>query len=195
MRNFKFILPFALMTGLLLVVFGAGLAFAVEHEAEGGFHVMEWVWKVVNFAILVFVIVKFGGAAFKSFLKGRTEAIQKTLDEARQARELAEKALREVQEKLRTKDEEIAAIIAASKSSGEKERDALTAEGQKMSAKIVEQARANIDFELKRAKEAIKAEAVELAMELAEKKLKEKLTPEEQKRFLEESLSNLETSK
>ena len=34
----------------------------------------------------------------------------------------------------------------------------------------------------------IKAEAVELAMELAEKKLKEKLTKDEQERLLDDSL-------
>jgi len=45
--------------------------------------------------------------------------------------------------------------------------------------------------ELKQAKEAIKAEAVELAMELAEKKLKEKLTKEEQEKLLEDSLTKI----
>ena len=46
-------------------------------------------------------------------------------------------------------------------------------------------------MKLKHAKEAIKAEAVEIAMELAEKKLKEKLTKKEQERLLEESLMKI----
>lgn len=170
----------------------AAVAFASDGEAKGGSHVMEWVWKVVNFGILAFILVKFGGPAFKSFLKQRTETIQKTLDEARQARELAEKALKEVEERLKAKDKEVEEIIAAARLSGAKERDFLSAEGQKMSAKMLEQAKANIDFELKRAKDAIKAEAVELALELAERKIKGKLTPDEQKKLLEESLVKLE---
>jgi F-type H+-transporting ATPase subunit b len=147
---------------------------------------------VLNFAILVFVLVKFGGPAFRSFLAKRTELIQKSLDEARQAREMAQKALGEVQERLRTKDKEIEDIVSSARTSGEREREALVKEGEKMSERIIEQARANIEFELKKAKESVKAEAVELAMELAEKKLKEKITKEEQRKLLEESLARLE---
>ncbi|MBI4824086.1 MAG: F0F1 ATP synthase subunit B [Nitrospirae bacterium] len=178
--------------GLILICLVPVIAFAVGAEAEGQSHIMEWVWKVVNFAILVFILVKFLGKPLKGFLKQRTELIQKTLDEARQARELAEKALREVEERLKGKDKEIEGIISSSRQSGEKEQEFLVSEGERLSKKIIEQAKVNIDFELKKAKEAIKAEAVELAMELAEKKLKEKLTPEEQRKLLEESLSKLE---
>lgn len=170
----------------------SGIAFASGAEAEGKSHIMEWVWKVVNFGILVFILVKFLGKPLKNFLKQRTELIQKTLDEARQARELAEKALREVEEKLKGKDKEIEGIISSARQSGQKEQEFLISEGERLSKKIIEQAKVNIDFELKKAKEAIKAEAVELAMELAEKKLKDKLTPEEQEKLLEESLSKLE---
>ncbi|MDP2166976.1 MAG: ATP synthase F0 subunit B [Thermodesulfovibrionales bacterium] len=172
-------------------LFFCGLAVASE-GAEGGSNVMEWVWKVVNFGILVFILVKFIGPAARDYFRKRTETIQKTLDEARQARELAEQALREVEKKLKNKDREMEEIISSSRLSGEKERDALAVEGERLSKKIIEQSKASIDFELKRAKEAIKAEAVELAMGLAEKKLREKLTPEEQKRLLEESLVKLE---
>ncbi len=90
--------------------------------------------------------------------------------------------------RLKTKDSEIEAILAAAKKSGEQERDRIIAESSRLKDKIVEQAKTNIDFELKHAKEVIKAEAVELAMELAEKKLKEKLTKDEQERLLDDSL-------
>jgi len=44
---------------------------------------------------------------------------------------------------------------------------------------------------IEHAKEAIKAEAAEIAIELAEKKLKEKLTTEEQEKLLEESIAKI----
>ena len=56
----------------------------------------------------------------------------------------------------------------------------------------MEQAKTNIDFEVKQAKATIKKEAVEIAMELAEKKLREKLTKEEQLKLLEESVAKIE---
>lgn len=180
---------------LIFIVLFSTLAFASGGEGGHGGSVMPWVWKVVNFAILFFVLAKFGGKPIKDFLAKRTELLEKRLMEARQARELAEKALAEVRERLKNKDSEIEGIVAAARQSGEKEREALISEGRRMSEKAVEQAKANIDYELKRAREALKAEAAELAMELAEKKIGEKLTPELERTLFEESLAKLESGR
>lgn len=166
--------------------------FASEEGAEAHTSLFkDYLWKIINFAILAFILFKFGRKPLQSFLKQRAELIEKTLKEAQQAKEAAQKALQEVEERLKTKDKEIENIISSSKRSGEEIRDSLIQQGDKLREKILEQARVNIEYELKSAKEAIKAEAVEIAMELAEKKLKEKLTKEEQKRLLEESLAKI----
>jgi F-type H+-transporting ATPase subunit b len=128
----------------------------------------------------------------KGFFKKRTELIEQSLKEAREAKELAQKALAEVEERLKIKDKEIEEIVAAAKESGEREKIRLAEDGDKLSARILEQTQNNIAFEVKMAKEAIKREAVEIAMELAEKKLKEKLTKEEQVKLLEESIEKIE---
>jgi F-type H+-transporting ATPase subunit b len=128
----------------------------------------------------------------KGFFKKRTELIEQSLREAREAKELAQKALSEVEERLKVKDTEIEKIIAAAKQSGENEKTRLIEEGDKLKNRILEQARTNIDYEVKRAKESIKEEAVEIAMGLAEKKLKEKLSKDEQLKLLEESLAKIE---
>lgn len=185
-----------LITALFSLVFlMAATAFASEAAAEHGSPVMEWVWKIVNFAVLVTILVVFAGKPLKGFLRKRTELIEKTLQEAKEAKDNAAKALREVEERLKGKDKEIEEIIALSRAAGEKEREALIKEGERMSVRAVEQAKANIEFELERAKAAVRAEAVGLALELAEKKLGERLTPDVQKKLLEESLAKLEGKK
>jgi F-type H+-transporting ATPase subunit b len=151
----------------------------------------DYLWKVINFGILAFILFKFGRKPLQSFLKQRTELIEKTLKEAREAKEAAQKALQEVDERLKTKDKEIEEILSISKRSGEEVRESLIQQSDKLREKILEQARVNIEYELKSAKEAIKAEAVEIAMGLAEKKIKEKLTKEEQQKLLEESLTEI----
>ena len=167
-------------------------AFAAVAFASGGEeHTPLWkdyMWKIINFLVLIIVLFKFAKKPLQNFLQQRSDTIAKTLQEARAAREAAEKALREVEGRLKTKDAEIEAIIAAAKRSGEIERNAIIEESARLKEKIVEQAKSNIEFELKQAKAIIKAEAVELAMELAEKKLKEKLTKDEQEKLLDDSL-------
>jgi F-type H+-transporting ATPase subunit b len=151
----------------------------------------DYFWKVINFGILAFILFKFGRKPLQSFLKQRAELIEKTLKEAREAKEAAEKALLKVEERLKTKDKEIEEILSASKRFGEEARESLIQQSDKLREKILEQARVNIEYELKSAKEAIKAEAVEIAMGLAEKKIKEKLTKEKQQKLLEESLTKI----
>jgi len=186
-------LRYSLFTAHCLLVFAA-VAFASEGGGEGSGSVLKaYLWPVINFLILVgvmaYVLKKMD---IKGFFKKRTELIEQSLHEAREAKELAQKALAEVEERLKVKDTEIASIIAGAKLSGENEKARLMEEGDKLKARILEQARTNIDYEVKRAKESIKQEAVEIAMELAEKKLKEKLSKEEQLKLLEESLAKIE---
>lgn len=181
---------FSIVFALFPLVFSS-LAFGAEEAVHGG-EWKEWLWKVVNFAILVFVLVKFLGKPLKAFLKQRTELIEKTLKEAKEAKELAEKALADIENKLRLKDEEVAEILTQARQLAKKEHDALIHQGEHMKDKILEQAKNNIDYELKLARASIKAEAIEVSMELAEKKIKEKLSGDKQAQLLEESLVRIE---
>ena len=177
------VLTFGIFTLVLTAV-------AIASGGEEG-HTPLWkdyMWKIINFLILVVVLVKFGKKPIQNYLKQRTEMIAKTLQEAKEARETAQKALQEVEGRLKAKDAEIEAILAAAKRSGEQERDQIIEDSARLKEQILEQAKTNIDFEVKHAKEVIKAEAVELAMELAEKKLQEKMTKDEQEKLLQDSL-------
>ena len=189
-QNKKFFVTFAFC---LLPFAFASYALGSSGGEEGG-QASLWkgyMWQIINFGILVFILFKFGKKPIQNFLQKRTELIEKTLNEAKEAKEAATKALKEVEERLKVKDSEIEAIMSAAKKSGEHERDSIIEESARLKEKILEQAKTNIDFELKHAKEVLKAEAVELAMELAEKKLKDKLTKDEQEKLLEDSLMKI----
>jgi len=175
---------------LLLTV---SFAFASGGEgAEPGLF-KAYFWAIINFLILVGLLVfMMKKMDIKGYFKKRTELIEQSLKEAREAKELAQKALTAVEERLKIKDREVEEILKAARESGERETVRLAEEGDRFNARILEQTRNNIDFEVKRAKETIKQEAVEIAMELAEKKLKEKLTKEEQMKLLEESIAKIE---
>ncbi|NWF75992.1 MAG: F0F1 ATP synthase subunit B [Nitrospirae bacterium] len=183
---------------LILPLFISGIVFtSYAFGSSGGeeaAHTPLWkdyMWKIINFAVLIIILWKFAKKPFQNFLKNRTELIEKTLNEAKAAKEAAMKALQEVEERLKTKDAEIESVISASRRAGEQERDKIIAETEKLKEKILEQAKTNIQFELKHAKEQIKAEAVNLAIELAEKKIKDKITKEDQEKLLDESLMKI----
>lgn len=187
------LLPYALLFTFYILHFTfVSFAFGAEEAAhESLFDAYKW--KILNFAILVIVLVWFLKKPLKEFLRKRTETIEKTLKEATEAKELAQKALAAVEDRLKLKDREIEEILSRSKGSAASEKEILIKQGEQMKEKILEQAKNNIDYELRLAKESIKAEAAGIALELAEKKLKDKLTKEEQIRLIEESLKRMET--
>ncbi len=171
------------------------LSYDMAFAAEGGELAFAWkdlIWPGINFAILVFILVKFGRKPIKEFLKKRTELIEKSLKEAGEAKELARETLVEVKERLKNTDREVEAIVNAAKRAGEKEKEALIAEGEKLKIKILEQTEANIAFELQKAKKAIKSEAALAALELAEKQIKEQLGKEGQLLLIDEYIKKLE---
>jgi len=184
-----------ILSVLMLLAYVA-VAYASEGGGEehgGGHNIMGTVWQIINFLVLVGILVfAIKKADVKGLLKARRDGIEKSIKDAREAKEMAEKALAEVEERLKMKDHEIEKIVSAAKASGEREREETIETGKKMSEMILEQARTNIQFELEQARAAIKAEAVELAMELAKKKISDRMTPEEQKKLIEESLAKLE---
>ncbi len=187
--NFKF-----QISNLLLAIYYslfADTAFAAG-GMEGGTSLMDWVWRILNFAILVIILFKFLNKPLKDYLRQRKELIEKSIKEAQEAKEIAMKALAEVEERLKVKDKEIEEIISSAKGSGEREKQRLIEDGEKLSVKILEQAKTNIDYELKKAKEAIQSEAADAAIQIAEEKIKTKLTKDDQERLLQESLKLLE---
>ncbi len=180
------------LCSVLYVLFST-VAFAAEGR-EHSFAWKELIWPAINFAILVLVLVKFGKKPIKDFLKKRTQLIEKSLREAEEAKELARKALVEVKERLKNTDREIDKILTAAKKAGEKEKEAIIAEGKRLRSKILEQTRANIEFELQKAKKAIKSEAALAALELAEKQIKKQLGNKEQLMLIDGYIKKLEAS-
>lgn len=183
----------------IICTLGLSLVFAASAFASGGgghgevhFTWRDWLWPVVNFSVLIFILVFFGRKPIGGFFKGRTEMIERSIREATEARELAQKTLNEVKVRLSNTDKEIEQIVESARKSGEKEKEAIIAEGERMKAKIIEQAKANIDFELQKAKEQIKSDAVRLALELAEKQIKEKLGQNEQEVIIDDYIKRLE---
>jgi F-type H+-transporting ATPase subunit b len=175
------------------------LLFPVFAFASGGTMVnmdlMDWVWKILNFSVLVTALYFLGWKLIRNYLKQRRELIETSIKESQEAKEMAARALAEVEDRLKLKDKEVADIIAAAVEAGESEKKRLIEEGEKMKVRIIEQSRANIEFEVKKAKEAIQAEAFETSLKLAEEKIRLRMTPSEQERLLQESIKLIEGNK
>ncbi|HLC15748.1 MAG TPA: ATP synthase F0 subunit B [Thermodesulfovibrionia bacterium] len=167
-------------------------AYASEHGA--GQETASWegfFWSVVNFLILAGLIYYYGRKPIGEFLTARSKAIEKTLQDAAQAREMARQALAEAQRRFQEKDKEVNEIIQAAIRAGEMERDEALEDGRRKKTTLLSQSQAFIDFELKKAKDEIRKEAIEAAFNYAQQELVSRLTQGQKEKLLQESLDAL----
>jgi F-type H+-transporting ATPase subunit b len=180
------------LCALTMVALTVGLAYAQEHGGgEEGATMMDWVKRIVDFglvaALLVYVFVKY----IKGALKSRIEGIENALAEAKAAREEALKRLAAVEARLKDKDAEIKSLLKVAEDNGKKEKAQLIKDGKDLGEDIIASAKENIDTELVKAKDALRREAALLAMELAEKMVRENIKKEDQTRIVEEYIAKV----
>jgi F-type H+-transporting ATPase subunit b len=175
------------------VVCSAGLVYASEEgHADGGAQLKDFIWRVVDFAVLVGIIVwALAKQNVKGGLKARQDGIEATLREATAARDAAERKLKEYTAKLDSANKEIDELSAGIKRDAEAEKVRMIAEAGVMAEKIKVQAKQTAAQEVQNARITLRQEAAHLAVELAEKKIKENITKIDQDKLVGDYLSKV----
>lgn len=183
-----------LLAALLAVVALPALALAAgggEHHVDSGVIVKDFIWRCINFAVMVGLIVYFVRKPIRNGLQNRRAEIEKSLADAAAARDAAEAKALEYQEKLAKAAAEIESIYAAIRREGEVERDKILASAREMAAKIELEADAKAASAVARARTELRAEAARLAVELAEELLAKNVTAADQKRLVDEYMQKV----
>jgi len=195
-----------LLFGACLVVFaGAGLANGLgvvsaapeegEAAAEGEAHGHETIYRWINFALLaggLFYILRKPMAAFFS---DRSASIRKSVEEGRKALEASQAQLKAVEEKLQHLDAEIAEFkLAAAREMGE-ERERMRQATAQEADKMLQAARTQMDTATKAAQLELRLYTAQLAVELAEELIRQRLDDAARQRLVSQFLAKLEAAK
>lgn len=148
--------------------------------------------QAINFAILLFLLNKIAFKPLLSKLAERSNAIKSSLEEARQAREEAQRMMSDHQAKIRQVHQEAAAIRDQAMRVAAEEQQRLLEAARAEAGRIVEQARSQIDTDVKRARAALRQEVGALAIEVAEHLLRKSLREEDHRRLVADSINRLE---
>jgi F-type H+-transporting ATPase subunit b len=163
-------------------------------SGEGGSGVGDLLWPALNLAILLCALVYFGRRPIQDFFASRRGRIRGDLDAA--ARALAEAASRHAdwQRKLSALDAEMARIRDQARDRSGSEREHLLAGASAAAERIRADARSAVDQELRRAREELRREAAELAIELAAETLRARVTDADRNRLVDEFIETIERS-
>jgi F-type H+-transporting ATPase subunit b len=131
-----------------------------------------WLCFVLNFAVIFFFMARLLRKILPGYFKGRTSTIQKGIEEARKMSEDARRRLTEVEGRLSRLDADIAAMQREADENAKAEEQRLLAAGEEERRRIVASAEQEIEMAANAARRELKSYVAELAVELAEKKIR-----------------------
>jgi F-type H+-transporting ATPase subunit b len=178
-------LEHALALALLLA---ASPAFAASEEGHGG----SLFWQTLNVLLLLGVLIYFARKPVLNYLAERRDGIAKNLESSAALLADAERRLAEWTQKAANLDREAAEIRAATLRAAEAERDRILADARVMADRIRRSASAVVERELQQAREALRREAADLAVEMAAKTLREQVNDADRTRLLDEFIGHVE---
>jgi F-type H+-transporting ATPase subunit b len=146
---------------------------------------------LINWGVLVSLIVVFAKKQLPAALRKRKAGIVQGMEEAGRIKAAAESRLRELEEKLGHVDEEIDTIKAEMKRASELDRERILREAEEHRTRLERDASRLIETELEAAKEQLRREVVDGALQLATEQVTTKLSSQDQQALFEEALGSL----
>src|SRR3989440_8755398 len=152
----------------------------------------EIIWGSISFVVILAVLWKFLLPAVQKGLKNREERIRSSLEHAEEAKSEADKLLDEYREKLAEARTEAGTIIEEARRTAESMRRDLMAKADQEAEEQRVRMRDQIDQERAAAVDAVRREAAQFSVELAERIVKQSIDRDAQARLIEEYIRGLE---
>jgi F-type H+-transporting ATPase subunit b len=150
------------------------------------------VWTLLLFGISMYVLAKLAFPRITQALDKRQHMIEESIDQAEQIRHEADELLAEYRERLQAARRQADEIIDRARKAAETREHESEAEAGKRREELMERARRDIETETRRAIQEIRREVADLTVLATEKVTRKVLTPEDQRRLLDEALQELD---
>ncbi len=172
--------------------------FAQGHgeEAGGGLfdiNVGLIIWTIIIFLTVLFVLWRFAFGPILAAVNAREEGINKALEEARTRQEEAERLLEEHRQQLAEARRQAQEIVAEGRDAAGRLQKDIEGKAREESEAILTRARKEIEREKDAAVDAVRREAVDLALAAASKLLHEKLDGEQDRKLVMDYVDGLST--
>jgi F-type H+-transporting ATPase subunit b len=166
-------------------------------EEEGGSFLVSpdvglMIWTLLVFGLSMFLLAKLAFPRIAEALDRRQKAIEDSIDAAEHTRKEAEDILAEYRERLAEARGQADEIVSRARKTGEAAENEIVADARSKREEMMEQTRRDIEAETRRAIQEIRAEVADLTVLATEKVTRKALTDEDQKRLVEEALSELD---
>ena len=173
---------------------------AAEHgeESGGSFLVSPglglMIWTLVLFLITMWVLSKVAFPKIQEALDKRAATIAESIDAAERQRKESDELLAEYRARLAEAREQADDIMVRARKSAETAEAEAAAAGKEKREELVEAAKRDIEAETRRSLDQIRQEVADLTVLATERVTRKTLNDEDQKRLVEEALSEVDFS-
>ncbi len=171
---------------------------AAEGGEEGGgsFLVQPGVglmiWTLLAFGLTLYILSKLAFPKISEALDKRQRAIEDSIDTAERTKAEAEELLAEYRRRLQEARTQAEEIVARARRASEQHQEESLQQARVQREELMEQTRRDIEAETRRAIQEIRNEVADLTVLATEKVTRKTLTEDDQRRLVEEALSELD---
>ena len=149
-------------------------------------------WTLVAFGVLLLLLRKLAFPRIAENLDKRQQAIEESIDTAERTKREADELLAEYRQRLSDARHQAEDIVARARKAAEvNERDSLE-QARKTREELMAQTRRDIEAETRRAIQEIRSEVADMTVLATEKVTRKSLDADDQRRLVEEALSELD---
>ncbi len=152
-----------------------------------GLVIWTWVLFLLTLGILAWKVFPF----ISGSLEERQQKIQDSIDEARQARDEAQKMRQEQEAALERARREAQELVEKARAAGDGLKKEILAAAKVQQAAMLADARRELDAEREQLREDVRREAVEISLAAAERLIRARLDSDENRRLVGEYVSEL----
>jgi F-type H+-transporting ATPase subunit b len=152
------------------------------------------IWTLLLFVISMYVLAKLAFPRISEALDKRQRAIEDSIDHAEEVRKEADALLAEYRERLQEARGQADEIVTRARSAAETHEREAAEEAKAKREQLMEQTRRDIESETRRAIQEIRREVADLTVAATEKVTRKTLNDEDQRRLVEDALSELDFS-
>ena len=162
-----------------------------EHGSLSPAKLKDFMWRVMNFAALMIILVKFLKKPLVDALNGRKQGIAAEFEDLETRRSDAEREYKEYESKLAGIDDELKEMVEKAITQGQVEKEKIIEEANRAAENIKRQAEMAIQNEITEAKRRLKSEITEQAAVMAEEIIKKNLQDSDQDKLVEDYLTKV----
>ena len=143
-------------------------------------------WKIINFLLLAFVVVKLARNPIKNFVSGQKASVAETIRAMEKAKAEAEAERQAIEARTAGLEKELEVIEAYLAEQAAREREAIVEDAQREARLILERAELMGERSLREARSQLANEMIDLAGQMAEETLLKAINEADRARFLDD---------